>query len=48
MGVGEKARTTNKLVLSWYQQYVKFLFLVMDMEKKKVGEGENRERKGNR
>lgn len=47
MGVGEKARTRNKLVLSWYHQYEKFLFPVMDMEKKKVGEGEkNRGKKG--
>lgn len=36
-GVGEKARTMNTLVLFWYHQYEKFLFLVMDMEKNKGG-----------
>lgn len=49
-GVGEKARTMNKLVLSWYHQYEKLLFLVTDMEKKKGGGKVRRtvERKGNR
>lgn len=47
MGVGDKARTVNELALSWYDQYEKFLFLIVDMEKKKGEEGEkNRGKKG--
>lgn len=50
LDVGDKARTINKLVLSWYHQYEKFLFLVVDMEKKKGGGKVRRigEREGNR